>query len=122
MPMHLEKFIIYFGQPARVACDGRCSKAWGINSRPRVQVSQNEDDYAWKADGEFGEAPANPGTYEGGQGKPRVVTCAIHMNKWCVRECERCVMTPVGKPAAPLVLRDFSRRVYNIPRSGSDAP
>jgi len=108
-----EKMITYFGEPARVACDELCSKAWGINSRPKVQLSDDEDDYAFLADGELPEAPADPGTYEGGQGKPS--SAQYFPNKWCVRECERCRMTPPEHPNDPLILLDFSKRVYNIP-------
>jgi hypothetical protein len=38
------------------------------------------------------------------------------MNKWCVRECERCTMSDPGKVDEPLKLRDFSKRVYNRPQ------
>ena len=104
--------ITYFGQPARVNCDRQCQKAWGINSRPRVQLSEAEDDYAFLADGELGEAPADPGTYEGSHGKP--TSPAQFPNKWCVRECERCSMTNFGDPDAPIELPDFSGRIKNI--------
>ena len=73
-----EKMITYFGEPARVACDELCSKAWGINNRPKVQLSDDEDDYEFLADSELPEAPADPGTYEGGQGKP---TSAIYFHR-----------------------------------------
>lgn len=103
-----------------VACDGRCDKAWGINGRPRVQLSPtDEDDYAWLADSELGAALADPGTYEGGHAKPSGVVGSEGMNKWCVRECERCVTSAPGESDRPLALRDFTRRVYNIPRDGA---
>lgn len=108
-----EKMITYFGELARVACDELCSKAWGINNRPKVQLSDDEDDYAFLADDELPEAPVDPGTYEGGQGKP--TSAQYFPNKWCVRECERCRMTPPEHPNDPLVFLDFSKRVYNIP-------
>jgi len=38
------KEIIYFGQKAKVICDGNCEKAWGINNRPKVQIGDNEDE------------------------------------------------------------------------------
>lgn len=111
-----EKSIIYFGKPARVACDEQCQKAWGINNRPKVQLSEtDEDDYEFLADGELPDAPADPGTYEGGQGKPS--SAKFFPNKWCVRECERCEMTPPGKPDEALVLPDFSKRIKNIQAS-----
>lgn len=106
--------INFFGR-CRVACDGNCAKAWGINNRPRVQLSEeDEDDYCFLADGELGDAPADPGTYEGGHGKP---SSAVYFpNKWCVRECERCEKTPNGgNPDDALELPDYSRRVYNMP-------
>lgn len=78
--------IVYFGRRETVSCDGRCEKAWGINSRPRVQLSDDPDDYVFVGDGELGDAPDDPGTSEGFHKKPNRPT--TH-NKWCVRECER---------------------------------
>jgi len=50
----IAKAIIYFGQPCVVACDARCDKAWGINSRPRVEFDPDDpDDHAMYADGEL---------------------------------------------------------------------
>lgn len=109
--MHLKQ-INFFEQPATVACDGNCKKAWGISSRPEVQLSKDENDTAYLADGELGDAPEDPGTYEGGHAKP--ASAAEFPNKWCVRECERCAMTEPGKSDAIPTLRDFSQRVYNI--------
>ena len=103
----------FFGQLAILACDGNCAKAWGINGRPRVQLSDDEDDYESLADGELGDAPVNPGTSEGGELKPRI----LRHNKWCWRECERAQMTDPGE-AAQVELRielpDWSRRIRNI--------
>ena len=81
------KQIIYFGHPRTLICDAKCEKAWGINGRPRHQLSKDEDDYELLADHELGEAPADPGTYEGGHAKPQ--QRGERMNKWCCRECER---------------------------------
>lgn len=105
--------IVYFGKAARVTCDRNCTKAWGINGRPRVQLSDDDDDYEWLTDDELGTAPADPGTYEGGQGKP--LTPDWFPNKWCVRECERSVMSAPGRYEDDLVLPDFSRRQMNCP-------
>jgi len=105
----LEKLVVYAGAPMRVACDGVCGKAWGIQLRPRVQAG---DGIAWLSDADLGEAPADPGTYEGDQGKPMRVTGPQDLNRWCVRQCERCVGTPYGEPDAPLALRDFSQRAW----------
>lgn len=119
-PRRFEKLITFCGQKAKVACDGRCDKAWGINARPRVQLGDgsNPDDYAWLADDEVGEAPTDPGSTEGWQGKPIGATGPEHMNKWCVRECERCEMSEPGLAHEVLELRDFSRRYYNIAPHG----
>jgi len=108
----MEKQIIYCGQKAKVACDEKCSKAWGTNSRAQIHLSEDENDTCYLADDELGEAPLDPGTYEGDHAKP---TCATEMmNKWCVRECERCVLSRPGEYNKELVLPDFSRRVYNL--------
>jgi hypothetical protein len=93
--------LTYFDQPSVAACDARCDKAWGINSRPTGA------DGGWLADSELGRAPADPGTYEGGDAKPRRVPM-VH-NRWCVRECERCVLVPLGDDVC---LPDFSQRIY----------
>jgi hypothetical protein len=107
------RVVRYFGEPMKVACDQRCTKAWGINTRPRVFLSDDPEDFAWLADDELGEAPADPGTYEGTDGKP---TSPAHFpNTWCVRECERCAKSALGAWMLPLVLKDFSRRVFNDP-------
>ena len=93
--------IIYFDDRKIVSCDGKCNKAWGLNSRPiKNQEEVNKDlnsgnellmvDYIYFEDDELGEAPINPGTYEGGEGKP--ISPNDFPNKWCVRECERCKM------------------------------
>lgn len=113
MANRFEKSITFCGQPARVACDGLCSNAWGANSRPRIMLGDHPDDYAFLSDAEAGPAPADPGTTEGGQRKPAIATGPEHMNKWCVRECERSVMTDPRDLDGPLILRDFSRRVFN---------
>lgn len=110
----MEKLITYFGQKCKVGCDGKCNKAWGINNRPDIQLSDNEDDFAYLSDLELGEAPEDPGTYEGGDGKP--LSNHEFPNKWCVRECERCEKSRPGEYSKPLILPDFTKRVYNIPR------
>lgn len=102
------KRITYCGQPMIVSCDGICSKAWGINSRPRIDLSSDPDDFAWPADHELGAAPVDPGTYEGDDAKP--LTAASFPNRWCVRECERCSRHRLGEP---ITLRRFGARVPN---------
>ena len=115
-------FITYFGQKTKVACDGNskiacdgnCRKAWGINNRPKRQLSDDPDDYVFLADSELGDAPADPGTYEGGYGKP--TSPAEFPNKWCVRECERSEMSAPGKWELPLVLPDMENPEPNMKR------
>ena len=107
--------ITYCGQPMKVSCDRNCGKAWGVNQRPNVVLDDsNEEDFAYLADGELGEAPADPGTYEGDHAKPE--SPDDFPNKWCVRECERCSSSKPGESDKPLGIQDFSARVYNIPR------
>lgn len=98
----------YFGQPIIIVCDCRCEKAWGISNRPQLQLSDDENDSAYLADGELGEAPTHPGTWEGGEVKP--LTPEGPHNKWCARECERSVMIDPGEI---FELPDFSQRYYN---------
>lgn len=103
--------IIYFGRYYIVACDRKCEKAWGICNRPKVQLSEDENDYEYLADDELGDAPDDPGTYEGGQAKP-TASKYPRMNKWCVRECERSEM---AEPCEEFTLPDYSKRVRNMP-------
>jgi hypothetical protein len=101
--------ITYFGEQVIVACDEKCNKAWGINTRPRNELSDDPDDYEYLSDGELGEAPGHPGTWEGRDKKP--VNKEGIPNRWCVRECERCSMFDIGKT---IELKDFSVRRKNI--------
>ena len=73
--------ITFFGQKAKIACDEKCEKAWGLNSRPIVDEEYLTDD-------QLGVAPVDPGTIEGADKKP--IFDEDKLNKWCVRECERC--------------------------------
>lgn len=109
----IKKDITFMGQRALVACDEQCDKAWGSHSRPKIYLDENnEDDWAWLADDELETAPENPDTYEGGEGKP--LTKEKRLNKWCVRECERCYLSPPRQWDKPVKLRDFSKRFYNM--------
>lgn len=109
----IKKEIIYYGQKATVACYEKCEKAWGISSRPKIQFNENnEDDYAYLSDDELGMAPEDSGTYEGGYVKP--ISKEERLNIWCCRECERCYISNSGEFDKPIVLKDFSKRVYNI--------
>jgi hypothetical protein len=111
-----QKQILWFGGHVTLACDGQCKKAWGISTRPKVEFDPDEpDDIAWLADLELGDAPDQPGTWEGGHSKP---FGPEHMNKWCARECERSGMFDDGQP---IVLTDYSVRVYNMPGRHKEA-
>jgi hypothetical protein len=112
-PAPIARRVIYFGQPGVVICDARCDKAWGINNRPLVQFSEDQDDTAFLADNELGEAPADPGTYEGGCAKP--TEPSERLNKWCVRECERSAMSRSGRGDEVVEAPDFSKRLFNQP-------
>lgn len=105
--------ITYFGQQAVVVCDAKCGKAWGFRNRPRVEFGDDPDDIAYLADDELGDAPADPGDYEGGHAKP--TRPDERLNKWCVRACERLEMSKPGKANETIAARDFSRRVFNQP-------
>lgn len=100
------KQITFFGKQVILACDGNCNKAWGISCRHRMQLSDDIDDYCFAGDSELGDAPRDPGTYEGGQAKPT----NREFNKWCARECERSKICNLGEK---ITLNDFSNRVYN---------
>lgn len=106
-----EKIIKYCGQPMKVNCDGNCKKAWGINLRPRVQFSDDYDDYEYLADTEVGIAPEDPGTYEGDHAKP--YDYSEFPNKWCVRQCERCNHSKAHEFHVPLEVKKFDERVSN---------
>jgi hypothetical protein len=100
-----------YGKDMILACDGKCHKAWGYQNRPSISFDEeDEDDIAWLSDTELGDAPDNPGTYEGGHGKPSE---PIH-NKWCFRECERSISCEPSQ-LIKLLLPDYSQRRYNEP-------
>jgi len=102
--------IIFCGVPSLLVCDGKCNKAWGLNERERVQLDpEDEDDYEFKADHELGDAPEDPGTYEGSHAKP----VDQQHNKWCARECERSEMVPISDNKIPR-LWDWSLRQANV--------
>lgn len=106
--------------PVLYVCDSRCEKAWGVNGRSHDATSSinfdGEDDVVYLADDEVGDAPRDPGTYEGGNGKP--MHPSAH-NKWCMRECERCDRIAAGEP---ILVRDYSVRHYNQPWLHPEAP
>ena len=104
----LRKDIVYCGRRMTLACDGRCHKAWGRNNRPQVACGEDVDDFEYLADNEVGLAPADPGTSEGADSKPREES--EQLNKWCARECERSVRVPLG---TPISLPNFKERISN---------
>jgi hypothetical protein len=109
----VHKTITFAGQSAVVLCDGNCRKAWGVNSRPKVVLTKgDDDDYFYIPDGELGVAPEDPGTYEGGCGKPSPEDGPDRMNTWCVRECERSLFLDPRRDAFEHPM-NFSRKVYN---------
>lgn len=105
----MKKEIRFFGQQVIVACDENCNKAWGMNKRPKEQLSDDPNDYAFLSDDELPMAPENPGTYENDQPKP--INKIGIPNRWCVRECERGCLFKLGQD---IRLPDFSRRLRNI--------
>lgn len=116
-PAMFAKPIVFSAHPCTVACDGRCDKAWGINGRPHLSLSDDENDVVSLADDELGFAPGpgkTVGLSEGGDMKPsaRPLHDGRLMNKWCSRECER---SSLIDPGEPLVVPDYSARVYNQP-------
>ena len=111
MVIKMEKIITFFGQPTKVGCDEKCNKAWGINKRPKIQLSADPDDYEYLSDGELDEAPIHPGTWEGNDKKP--MNKQGIPNRWCIRECERCAMSDIGESEKTLELKDFSKRIKN---------
>lgn len=110
------KTIRWFGRQMVLACDGNCGKAWGISERPKVGLSDDPDDVAYLADGELGNAPADPGTYEGGCSKPNSHAA---MNKWCARECER---SDMALTVDALRLPNFTERLLNQPWKHGKTP
>ncbi len=103
----IAKSIIMHGHPIILICDGKCNKAWGVSNRPSVQLSDDENDFEYLSDGELGIAPVDPGTYEGGDCKPK----DKQLNKWCARECERSTKIEDCKE---FKLSDFTKRHANM--------
>lgn len=107
----LTKQILFFGKECLLACDGNCSKAWGINTRPKILYDDDgdEDDYDYLSDEELLVAPIDPGSYEGGHAKP--TEKGRKLNKWCARECERAILLDLGEIS---YLPSFVSRRKNI--------
>lgn len=107
----MEKIVTFAGQPMRIACDERCDKAWGIDSRPEIQLDPDDPEGSlyWLSDDELETAPEDPGTIEGFDAKP--ANKEEMGNKWCARHCERCACSDYGKSHLPVTLPDFSKRI-----------
>lgn len=106
--------ITHMGKGVRAACDGKCSKAWGIRERPKVMLSDDDHDWAYLSDKELEDAPSNPDTYKDGIGKPKSPN--EFPNKWCISECERCFFSQPGEwmdDMSASDLPDFSKRLHN---------
>lgn len=104
--------IQHFRRRCLVVCDRNCEKAWGHNGgRPTLSFDDdNPDDFVYLADSEVGQAPDDPGTYEGwGEGKPNHPE---RHSRWCVRECER---SDLVRPGQLITCRDLSHRLFNQP-------
>jgi hypothetical protein len=106
------KQIKYLGKDLVLICDEKCEKAFGINNRPKIQLSDDEDDYEWLSDNELKEAPMDTGICEGGQSKP--INKNEVLNKWCCRECER---SRLVNDLEYFELPDFNKRIKNIGES-----
>lgn len=110
----ITKEILCFGKKRILACDGKCDKAWGISIRKTILLDREDvDDIAFLSDDELEIAPINPGTYEGSCGKP--VSNFEKLNKWCFRECERSSLFNIDETNIEVKLKDFSKRLFNIP-------
>lgn len=111
----IKKEIRAFGRNLMIACDAKCEKAFGLNGRPSIQLSNDEDDICWLADDEVGVAPESGKTFiksEGFEMKPHPDFPEDRLNKWCFRECERCKSAEIGEK---LEIPDWSVRRYNQP-------
>jgi len=134
-PVRWKKEILYCGSQVVAACDGKCDKAWGA-VRPVVYMYKNPDtldgtesDAIWQRahddwrsipDSELVEAPACNGTAEGPDTKPDMSLDYLQtarggpgkLNRWCVRQCERCVTVGRGEP---IELPDMDKPFFNMP-------
>lgn len=104
----LKKKIVFFGNTCYACCDGNCAKAWGICARPTVKEGNT---IFMVSDTMFDKAPDDPGTYEGCDGKPEIKG-SQDMNKWCVRQCERCTIFDSEEEIEESKLPSFKELVY----------
>lgn len=85
--------VLFHNVPGFIICDGRCDKAWGIEARSKIMLSdEDEDDYYFLPDSALGAAPDVSGNTEGDHDKPN----NRKHNKWCARQCERSTMVELS--------------------------
>lgn len=107
------KLVTAYGRPVIIVCDGECDKAWGMTTRPKIELSDDPDDVEWLSDSELETAPDDPGTYEGGHAKPTASSYG-YLNKWCFRACERSTFFEVEhEKLVEFEMRDWSKRLRN---------
>ena len=104
---HTEE-ILWFGRKAILACDAKCSHAWG-RRRPKRMLSNDCDDFESVSDYEAGPCPFSGMDLDsdGGDMKPN---SPEGKNKWCARSCERSVIVGLDDP---IVLPDWSVSRFN---------
>jgi hypothetical protein len=111
----MESNITVSNQPAIIKCDGKCDKAWGINEREKIKLSDDPDDYCYLSDRELGLAPLLSTSTKRLKNKP---TNKINFpTSWCICECERSVISEPDTPYGDIDVPDFNNRVYNIPNN-----
>lgn len=81
--------LTHLGRACVISCDGLCHKAWGVEGRPTGPFNDE-----WLADSELGESD-------------NLLPLEFPDN-WCVRDCERSVITNAGEIP---ILPHFSGRV-----------
>lgn len=114
------KPVLYVGAPVLIACDGRCSHAWG-RRRPRTELDPDEpDDYVAASDDDAGPCPLTGMELDadGGDTKP---DSPADMNRWCARSCERSVLVNTSMGVVTSIdLPDWSRQRFNMPSRHPD--
>lgn len=116
------KPVLFFGASTLIACDGRCSHAWGY-CRPRTELDPDEpDDYLAASDDEAGPCPLT-GMDLGAEGDDTKPDSPAGMNRWCARACERSVRigTRLGVVTS-IALPDWSRSRFNMPERHPNEP
>ena len=117
------KRVAFCGADVLIACDGKCSHAWGPR-RPKQQLSPDPEgvtvwapDVVWASDDEAGPCPLQGMDLdsEGGDLKP---DSPALMNKWCARACERKTLCDLPPQGGQMVVSvpDWSRPRFNVRR------